>query len=182
MGSEPSGLVNPDEQDSLAQSLANELNIAWIGVSGTLPKGTRSFVWAENAEQDLARIQAALKEVEADVKIRQGGLIAFGFSQGAQTGLELAVRHPELFAGAIVLSPGSQSQNLNQIAMPNPLLKQRGFVFGCGAGEHPGNRAQTRDGANWGRTRQGRKSNCNSSRGNRPIPSPTRYQLSSRNG
>ena len=149
MGSTPTGFVDPAAEDSLARALANELNVAFVGVSGTKVKGADRFVWAENAEADLARVTAALEEVKDRVTVTAGRVIAFGFSQGAQTGFELAARRPDLFAGAIVLSPGSDRENLGQIKEPSALLKQRGFVFGCGAREHPGNKLQARNGAEW---------------------------------
>ena len=43
------------------------------------------------------------------VTIEKGKVITFGFSQGAQRGLEIAAQYPEEFAGSIVLSPGAES-------------------------------------------------------------------------
>jgi len=69
------------------------------------------------------------------VTIKKGQVVTLGFSQGAQVGLEVAVRHPEGYAGSIVLSPGA-TQHLEGVR-PSPLLAPRGFVLTCGAGEHP---------------------------------------------
>jgi len=149
MGSEPTGLVDPAEEDSLVQLWADELNVAFVGVSGTKAKAATRFVWAEDAKADMARVTKALAEVKDKVAVKPGSLIAFGFSQGAQTGLELAARHPDQFAGAIVLSPGSDRENLRLIENPSASLTSRGFVFGVGAGEHPGNRAQVDNGVQW---------------------------------
>ena len=70
-----------------------------------------------------------------------------GFSQGAQVGLEVAVRHPEDYAGSIVLSPGAEYQ-LDE-AKVSPLLAHRGFVVSCGAQEHPGNVLLAKQDADW---------------------------------
>ena len=79
-------LVDPAEEDSLVQRWADELNVAFVGVSGTKAKAATRFVWAEDAKADMARVTAALAEVKDKVTIKPGSLIAFGFSQGAQTG------------------------------------------------------------------------------------------------
>lgn len=149
MGSNPQNFVDPADEDSFCQQLADELNVAFVGVSGTVPRGKKSFVWAEDPARDLARVNAALAEIADRVAVKPAGVIAFGFSQGAQTGAELAARHPEILAGAIVLSPGSNHVRLAEITEPSPLIKERGFVFGCGEREHPGNRMQTDIDAKW---------------------------------
>lgn len=149
MGSKPDEFVDPNDPDCDAQAFADELNIAFVGVSGTRIKSKKNFVWAENVAQDFERVKAALDEVKAKVQIKEGGVINFGFSQGAQVGLELAAQHPEVFAGAIVLSPGSNRESIDQIDAMNPLLKKRGFVFGCGEREALGNLLQCDNGFQW---------------------------------
>lgn len=132
LGSRPNDFVSEGSQE-----YADRLNVALIGVSGSKARGPQSFVWAEDIEKDAKRIRAALAEVSNRVTIEKGKIITFGFSQGAQVGLEVAVRYPEEFAGSIVLSPGATShlQSIN----PSPLLANRRFVISCGAQEHPGN-------------------------------------------
>lgn len=142
LGSRPDDFVTNDLQD-----LADELNVAFVGVSGTIPRGKRSFVWSEDPARDARRIQDALIEV-AD-RVQPGLLIAMGFSQGAQVGLEVAIRDPERFAGAIVMSPGTRSPAKLREVKPSPLLAQRGFVVVCGAQEHPGNVALAAEDARW---------------------------------
>jgi predicted esterase len=142
MGSRPEDFVNEDSQDYV-----NEMKVAIVGVSGTRPRGPRSFVWAENPEQDAKRLRDALAEVSDRVTIKKGRIITLGFSQGAQAGLEVAVRDPETYAGSIVLSPGAQP-HLEGL-QPAPLLARRGFVISCGAREHPGNVRLTALDADW---------------------------------
>jgi predicted esterase len=130
LGSRPDDFVNES-----CQRFADELNVALIGVSGTKPRGPRAFVWAEDPELDLKRLRAGLAEVSDRVTVRKGYVITCGFSQGAQVALDVAVLHPDDFAGAIVLSPGGQP-HLGDVK-PGPLLARRGFVLSCGAPEHP---------------------------------------------
>jgi predicted esterase len=142
LGSRPEDFVNSGCQD-----FADELNIAFVGVSGTKARGPRSFVWAEDPEKDAKRLRDALAEVSERVTIKKGQVITLGFSQGAQVGLDVAVRYPEEYAGSIVLSPGAQS-HLDDVK-PSPLLARRGFVVSCGAKEHPGNVRLTAQDADW---------------------------------
>jgi predicted esterase len=142
LGSRPDDFVDAD-----GQVYADKLHIAFLGVSGTRPRGPRSFVWADDPEKDARRLRDALAEVSDRVTIRKGHVITFGFSQGAQVGLEVAVRFPDEYAGAIALSPGAQ-YHLDDVR-PSPLLARRGFVVSCGAKEHPGNVALTEQDASW---------------------------------
>jgi predicted esterase len=142
MGSEPEGFVNDG-----AQEFADELNVALIGVSGTKARGPRSFVWADDVEQNAGRLRDAIAEVSDRVTIKEGEIITLGFSQGAQAGLEVAVRYPKEYAGSIVMSPGANPQ-LEKLK-PSPLLKRRGFVLCCAADEHPGNVQLTAMDADW---------------------------------
>jgi predicted esterase len=145
LGSHPDDFVNEEE----CQEFADEMNVAFIGVSGTEPRGPNSFVWAEDPVRDAQRIDDALKEVGDRVTVKPGHLITMGFSQGAGVGLEVAVRAPERFAGSIVMSSGCQRPLHLDAVVPSPQLARRGFVLTCGAQEAPGNVQQTKDGARW---------------------------------
>lgn len=142
LGSRPDDFVNDG-----CREFADGLNVALIGVSGTKARGPRSFAWAEEVEENVRRIQAALAEVSDRVTVKKGDVITLGFSQGAQVGLEVAVRNPEEYAGSIVLSPGAQP-HLDDVK-PSPLLTRLGFVLCCGAKEHPGNVQLTALDAGW---------------------------------
>ena len=142
LGSRPEGFVNSD-----CQTYADELHVAFVGVSGTKARGPRSFVWAEDPEKDAQRLRDALAEVSDRITVKKGQVITFGFSQGAQVGLDVVVRDPEEYAGSIVLSPGAEP-HLDGVK-PSPLLAKRGFVLCCGAKEHPGNVRLTATDANW---------------------------------
>jgi predicted esterase len=142
LGSRPEGFVNEN-----SQNYADAMKVALIGVSGTKPRGPRSFVWAEDVEKDAKRVRDALDEVSDRVTLKRGHVITLGFSQGAQLGLEVAVRYPEDFAGAIALSPGALPHL--KTLKPSPLLARRGFVLCCGANENPGNVQLTAFDADW---------------------------------
>jgi predicted esterase len=142
LGARPEDFIN-----SGCQVYADRLNVALVGVSGTKPRGPRSFVWAEDPEKDAKRLRDALAEISDRVTVKKGHVITFGFSQGAQIGLEVAVRYPEEYAGSIVLSPGALPRL--QEVRPSPLLAQRAFVVSCGANEHPGNVQLTAQDAGW---------------------------------
>jgi predicted esterase len=142
LGSRPEDFVN-----GRVQPFADELNVALIGASGTRARGPRSFVWAEDPEKDAKRLRDALAEVSDRVTVKKGHVVTLGFSQGAQVGLDVAVRYPEEYAGSIVLSPGAQP-HLEDVT-PSPRLAKRGFVLSCGAQEHPGNVQLTAVDAGW---------------------------------
>jgi predicted esterase len=142
LGSTPDDFVN----DS-GQPLADRLNAAIVGVSGTVPRGPKKFVWAMDAERDAKWVRDALAGVADRVTIKPGHLIAFGFSQGAQVGIEIAVRNPEEYAGAIALSPGADA-HLDGVK-PSSLLARRGFVLAWGEDEAPGNVQLAKYDARW---------------------------------
>lgn len=119
------------------QVVADQLGVAFLGVSGTHCRGKHSFVWSEDAEKDLARIDAALKQVADQLTPADGQIVLFGFSQGGAVSAELAARHPRRFAGAILLSPGSVT-SLDPTRLPRlPENRRQGLVSVCGAREHP---------------------------------------------
>jgi predicted esterase len=119
------------------QYYADELGMPFVCVSGTRPTGPKGFVWAEEPDADAKRIDAALQEVSDRITVAPGSVIAMGFSEGAQVAVEVSVRDPEKYAGAIVLSPGADF-HLNQ-APESAKLKERRFVVTIGGNEHPGN-------------------------------------------
>lgn len=118
------------------QVMADKMGVAVLGVSGTRCRGKHTFVWSEDPSQDMARIDAALSEVAAQLTPAEGQLVLFGFSQGGMVSAELVARHPQRFAGAILLSPGSVS-GADPSRLPRfPEGRRPGLVAVCGAGEH----------------------------------------------
>jgi len=126
---------NPGDRDSEFQSLANSHQIAFVGVSGTIPTGKTKFAWADVAEEDYERVRLTLAEARGRICWREGTAVALGFSQGAMVGLEVAVRHPEVFAGAITVSAGTGSPVQLDAVLDKAALHRQGFVIVCGAKE-----------------------------------------------
>ena len=139
LGSNPSGFVDPE----MYQSLADQMGVAFLGVSGTLTRGKHSFVWSEDPVKDLARIDAALQEAADRFTPAEGQIVLFGFSQGGWLAAELAARHPSRFAGAIILSPGCRSEQKPAELKAQPEHRRQGIVVVCGAGENPSTVAHT---------------------------------------
>ena len=144
--------ANPEEVEGpLYQRLADELNTAIVGVSGTKPRGRRGFVWSEDVDADDRQIQLALDSLADQLTIRPGSLVTFGFSQGGQMAFEVAFRHPEKYRGAIVMSPGT-TKAINFAGLTSTAgNRAQGFVLRCGAQEHPGNIANTQADAGFAR-------------------------------
>ena len=143
---------NPENIASEAmQPFADELQIAIVGINGTVPRGKTTFVWSEDPEADHQQVVRSLDSLAGKFVPAPGKVIAIGFSQGAQAGLEAAVRHPEYYAGAIVISPGNRTGSGLAQVQPSPELAKRAFVFVVGAQEHPGNVALTAQDAQWAR-------------------------------
>lgn len=131
LGHNPAGFMEGYQTD------ADDLNIAFVGVSGTLPRGKTRFAWSQEHARNAARLDAAFKEIADRVTVQPGNVILFGFSQGAQVAAELAIRDPKKYAGAIVLSPGGLPDPDASVFVPGKM--RQGYVLAVGAREHPGN-------------------------------------------
>jgi predicted esterase len=140
MGANPEGFISKD----FFQGVANELKVAVVGVSGTIPRGERKFVWSEDPARDGEQVRRALDELKHRLTPAAGGLVAFGFSQGAQMAFEVAFAHPAEYAGAIVLSPGTTKSVTFRELTPGPENRKQSFVCTCGAQELFGNVFLTR--------------------------------------
>ncbi|WP_437914323.1 hypothetical protein WME73_50505 [Sorangium sp. So ce302] len=139
MGMHGLGSQPEDFMDESVQRAADALSVAFVSVSGTLPRGPRKFVWSESPARDRARLDEALAEVRDRVTVAPGQVILIGFSQGGQMAAEIAARDPRHYAGAVVMSPGSVTE-LSLGGVPrSPELAQRRCVVVVGAGESPGN-------------------------------------------
>lgn len=140
MGHRARGFIDED-----MQPLADQLQMALLAVSGTVPRGPSTFVWSEDPDRDFQRVEAALAEIKDRVTIAPGKIVLYGFSQGAMVSAELAARHPDRFTGAIALSPGGHSDVRLSAVTPQAAHQPQGYVALCGGGEHPGNVQNTRD-------------------------------------
>ena len=121
------------------QPFADELDVAFLGVSGTIPTGRSSYVWAEDPEKDGAHVRQALRSVKDRVTVDPARILLFGFSQGAIAAFEIAFRYPDEFRGAIPISPGGKKFVDFDRFKPVEANRSQGYVLLCGAAEAPGN-------------------------------------------
>ena len=120
------------------QIYADRLGIAFLGVTGTVPRGPFSFVWSEKSAIDHQRVQAAMKAVENRIRIDRSKVVVFGFSQGGWVAGLLAATHPDSYCGALCLSSGYREESELARLQPSLTNKARVVVI-YGGGEHPGN-------------------------------------------
>lgn len=142
MGDSPEGF-DPER----LQLMADGARLPVITPSGTYPSGPNYYAWSAQTSENAARIDAAFEEVKGRLTAAPGKVIAFGFSQGAQVGVEIAARDPDRYGGAIVLSPGALYE-LDKVR-PKDALKTRRFVIGAGANEHEGTKMLAKLDAQW---------------------------------
>jgi predicted esterase len=139
---------SPAAMKSVFQTLADRYRIGFICVSGTIPTGKTKFAWADVAEDDYQRIKLALIETDQRMHRRQGA-VALGFSQGAMVAIEVSVRHPETFAGAISISAGTGSPVQLDAVTAKAALSHQGFVIVCGAKENEYSVQRSNELADW---------------------------------
>lgn len=127
MGSKPTGFLGDDFQD-----IADELRVAVVAVRGPEPLEHGGFAWSDDLTENFLRVTQALGEAAVTAKLRKDRVVLVGYSQGAYAALGLAYAHPEVFGGAIAISPGSRT-NPPLPAVNSPLLPKRGFVLCYGS-------------------------------------------------
>jgi predicted esterase len=135
----------PDDfVDASWQPLADALHMAIVGVSGTVALGRHSYRWSEDVSRDAEQVRRALADLQTELKVQPGQLIAFGFSQGAQMAFEIAFANPSEYLGAVAMSPGVRKE-LDLERLPHAdAQRARTYVCTGGAEEHPSNVANAR--------------------------------------
>jgi predicted esterase len=136
----------PSEMEDRAyyQGVADKLGVAIIGIPGTTMLEDGTPVWSEQPAADHAYIQDVLAGLPVAQKLDLQRVALFGFSQGAVVAADLAVRYPAAYRGAIIMSPGNLTGPKAEVTNPELNKKQTFFVL-CGAKEHEGNVALTKD-------------------------------------
>jgi len=142
--------------ESEYQELADELNIAVVGISGTLARGPSQFVWSEDIDRDMKHVLAGLAHVKDRVTPQPGAVVVIGFSQGGQLAGEFFARAPASYAGAIMLCPGMLGDAHLQEVTKSPLLADRSVIIVSGKKESLGNRLMAMDAAKWFQTARAR--------------------------
>lgn len=140
-----------DFVDDGFQDLADELGVAFVGLSGTYPRGPKSFSWSEDRELDQQRVQRALESVKDKLTPKQGEILLFGFSQGGQMAFELAAAHPDLYRGALAMSPGKKDDRALTGLKASAGSKKQRFILLAGENEHPQTVEHARADAEWAR-------------------------------
>ncbi len=135
MGSVPEDFAD----DPAYQQLADELQIAVLGISGTKPEGKHRFVWQEKFEDDWKHVEKVLSHLDKKVTPAKGKCLALGFSQGGQLSAELTAAHPEMFAGGIILSPGYRGPKRlpEALKIGGKAVAAEKFIVAYNNGEHP---------------------------------------------
>jgi predicted esterase len=113
---------------------ARRVGAVFIGVSGTVPLGPMAYRWSDDPSANAERIAHALDETKGRTSIAEGKVMLIGFSQGAQVALETAVRDPDVYRGAIAMSPSGLGWHLGEVANHRALARQR-YVIAYGSFE-----------------------------------------------
>lgn len=123
-GDEPDDFLDHDAY----QRRALRLGVVFVGVSGTVPLGPKTYRWSFEPAENAKRIEEALAEARARVPLAADKVILFGFSEGAQAALEIAAREPARYRGAIAMSPGGLPWRISELAA-NPLIARQRYVI-----------------------------------------------------
>lgn len=118
--------------DESYQDLADKLQAAFLGVSGTVPLGPTAFRWSEDWSKDQLHLEKAIASQQEKLEKCSNTRVVFGFSQGAQTAFALAGRDPAHYRGALLFSPGAFGE-----ATPSAVGPQQRFLIRVGAKESP---------------------------------------------
>ncbi len=126
------------------QERADELGIAFVGISATAARDEGGYEWAENTATDYRYIKSVLEANQSRITPEWPRVTLFGFSQGAKVAGDIAGNHPDKFAGAVLMSPGGKK---NSPDLPDAITKNHQFLkIFCfvGAGEASGNVSLTK--------------------------------------
>lgn len=130
------------EDTAWHQETADRLGLAIVGIAATRRLAADSYEWTGKLETDYKHIEQALAAVAKAKKVTFSRKMFYGFSQGGTLAAELAARHPDEFAGGIVLSPGCR-WTLPPLT-ENPGIARQTFFVSCGQLEAEGNVLQAR--------------------------------------
>jgi predicted esterase len=128
------GTEGTDSQD-LAYILVGNKAV-FIGINGTEKLGEHRFRWARTeTESTHNAVKKALLNAEQQAPVNKDRIALVGFSQGSLHSAHLLASHPEVYCGAILLSPGGAQKYIKASA---PSGKR--IVLSYGEKEHSSNR------------------------------------------
>lgn len=137
----------PGASTEAMQKHADAIGAAIIGFPATTDLSDNTQQWTEDPATDHAYIQERLKEISKTTDIDFHRIALFGFSQGAKVAADLATLYPDIYFGAIIMSPGGfKPPKAAKVRSPEH-EKQTYFCF-CGAEEHESNVTLTKAYAN----------------------------------
>lgn len=136
---------SPYDKQVQFQKVADKLHVGFVGVNGPVVTPATRYGWSDDFADNYLRVTAALAEASQHMRVRPGGTIALGFSQGAMVGVEAAVRHPDVFVGAITVSAGTGGT----LPADRVASSAQRFVIVCGAKESPRSVQRSNDLAAW---------------------------------
>ncbi len=134
-----------------SQQLADDLQIAFLSVSGTRPLGPTKFAWDGDPDRNQKRVDEAFAKFADRLKPEQGKVALGGFSQGGMVAGEFAARDPNRYSGAMIMSPGGFEVSVGSLKLA-PQHRNQFIVCLCGGAEHPSTVANTREYAQWYRS------------------------------
>ncbi|MEJ2669628.1 MAG: alpha/beta hydrolase-fold protein [Gammaproteobacteria bacterium] len=88
------------------QSLSNNMKVAFIGISGPTVLGKNAYAWTPDYETNITHIQKVMQVIAKNEGLKLASKALFGFSQGAQVSLTVAVNNAPEWNGALAMSPG----------------------------------------------------------------------------
>ena len=133
---------NPSEIEifeDIYQDWANQLRIAFLGISATQKLEEGSYQWTEDLLDDGTYLSEVIEANRDKVNLRWPEVALFGFSQGAKVAGDLAINDPSKFAGAILCSPGGFKSRPEAPESPQPGNEKQHFFCFVGADEAYGN-------------------------------------------
>ncbi len=137
---------NPQEDLSpYGELIANICQCEVVGISGTVARRKNSFSWTQLASRDHGHIEQQLGELGLSHK--KPTLV--GISHGAQSAIELVAAYPEVYQGALAISPGGLAHAGLRLGHKNKATSKNGVVIVVGGKENPGNRKLSKEAHQW---------------------------------
>lgn len=141
------GSIPEDFSGSDFQKIADQLQIAFLAVSGKTALNRQSFMWSARFEEHWEHIQAAIQRSRKLLKIAPNKMIVIGFSQGGALAADLCAAFPQTFLGGIIMSPGARhSGKLSQaLAATSDSHDHQTYFFSWIQGEGEGTKQRSRE-------------------------------------
>ncbi|QDT15193.1 hypothetical protein [Alienimonas californiensis] len=103
-----------DSHESYAREAMGWAELGWaaVAVPGSLPTANGGFLWPADEATAYAAVDRQLRAILKDPGLGTvadvSRVVLMGFSQGANHAAALTARHPDVYAGAVALSPAGR--------------------------------------------------------------------------